>query len=82
MSMSAMTVFSEGIRYLKDHLVDSLEARNCGVDGELVHWVLTVPAIWNDTAKQFMREAAINVSHMSFQSKTMQPQVNYYYFDV
>ena len=23
-----------------------------------VHWVLTVPAIWSDAAKQFMREAA------------------------
>jgi hypothetical protein len=26
-----------------------------------IHWVLTVPAIWNDVAKQFMREAAENV---------------------
>lgn len=24
-------------------------------------WVLTVPAIWSDQAKQFMREAAIQV---------------------
>jgi hypothetical protein len=24
-------------------------------------WVLTVPAIWSDEAKQFMREAAIQV---------------------
>ena len=27
-----------------------------------IHWVLTVPAIWNDVAKQFMREAAEEVS--------------------
>jgi len=25
------------------------------------HWVLTVPAIWEDAAKQFMREAAEKV---------------------
>ena len=27
-------------------------------------WVLTVPAIWSDQAKQFMREAAIQVKFM------------------
>lgn len=26
-----------------------------------IFWVLTVPAIWDDAAKQFMREAAVNV---------------------
>jgi len=26
-----------------------------------IHWVITVPAIWNDAAKQFMTEAAIKV---------------------
>jgi hypothetical protein len=27
----------------------------------VIHWVLTVPAIWKDNAKQFMREAAQQV---------------------
>jgi len=26
-----------------------------------IGWVLTVPAIWSDAAKQFMREAAVQV---------------------
>ena len=26
-----------------------------------INWVLTVPAIWSDAAKQFMREAAVEV---------------------
>lgn len=26
-----------------------------------ITWVLTVPAIWSDPAKQFMREAAVKV---------------------
>ena len=26
-----------------------------------ITWVLTVPAIWTDSAKQFMREAAVQV---------------------
>ncbi|KAH3730704.1 hypothetical protein DPMN_056696 [Dreissena polymorpha] len=29
-----------------------------------VRWVLTVPAIWNDSAKQFMRFAAEQVNIM------------------
>ena len=28
-----------------------------------IQWVLTVPAIWTPKAKQFMREAAYEVSH-------------------
>lgn len=60
--MKAMTVFSEIIRYLKDHLLDLLAKRGTGVDNKDIHWVLTVPAIWSDSAKQFMREAACEVS--------------------
>jgi len=30
------------------------------------HWVLTVPAIWEDAAKQFMREAAEKVGSFLF----------------
>ncbi|XP_052229233.1 heat shock 70 kDa protein 12A-like [Dreissena polymorpha] len=29
-----------------------------GVDKNDIHWVLTVPAIWNEHAKQFIRTAA------------------------
>ena len=28
----------------------------------MIKWVITIPAIWNDKAKQFMREAAFEVS--------------------
>ncbi|XP_052280720.1 heat shock 70 kDa protein 12A-like [Dreissena polymorpha] len=35
-----------------------LENRRTGVDNKDIHWVLTVPAIWSDAAKQLMREAA------------------------
>ncbi|XP_060577016.1 heat shock 70 kDa protein 12A-like [Ruditapes philippinarum] len=59
LTLSAMKVFSEGIRYLKDHLIMTSEEKGVGLRFEEVHWVLTVPAIWNDSAKQFMREAAI-----------------------
>ena len=59
--LNALTVFSMSIKFLKDHLVNTLSNRASGVTQDDVHWVLTVPAIWNDNAKQFMREAAEKV---------------------
>ncbi|XP_031433636.1 heat shock 70 kDa protein 12A-like [Clupea harengus] len=60
-SMEAMKVFSESIRYLKDHALDMLSEHTCGrtFSASDVTWVLTVPGIWEPAAKQFMREAAI-----------------------
>ena len=54
--MLALEVFSESIRYLKDHALRHLD----GPDDD-IQWVLTVPAIWDDSAKQFMRLAAEKV---------------------
>ena len=62
--MVAIDVFSGAIKYLKDHLIKALNARNaCNeISADDINWVLTVPAIWSDPAKQFMREAAEKVS--------------------
>ena len=64
--MSALEVFSAAINFLKEHLIKNLNNRNAGnrISPETVRWVLTVPAIWNDAAKQFMREAAEKVVNM------------------
>lgn len=58
-----MIVFSYSIQYLKDHLLEKLFSSNLGdkVTVDDINFVLTVPAIWDDTAKMFMREAAIKV---------------------
>lgn len=63
-SVPAKVVFAHGIRYLKEHLMKQLDVRGlrAALDGdEYIQWVLTVPAIWDDKAKQFMREAAKEV---------------------
>ncbi|KAL5011778.1 hypothetical protein ScPMuIL_010329 [Solemya velum] len=59
-SMSAKTVFAMAINYLKGHMLSTLDRNHTlkDEDKENIRWVLTVPAIWNDKAKQFMREAA------------------------
>lgn len=63
--LPAVKVFSYAIKYLKDRLLDDLKKRE---DMELMKkegvtfWLLTVPANWDDKAKEFMREAAKKVS--------------------
>ncbi|KAK3577016.1 hypothetical protein CHS0354_003079 [Potamilus streckersoni] len=58
--MPAMEIFTWSIKYLKDHLMETLQNRIPGIVLEDVHFVLTVPAIWDDKAKQYMRNAAVN----------------------
>ncbi|XP_052779784.1 heat shock 70 kDa protein 12A-like [Mya arenaria] len=56
----AITVFALAIKFLKDDLLSVSKDRiaDALLQNE-IHWVLTVPAIWDNAAKQFMREAAI-----------------------
>ncbi|XP_062582246.1 heat shock 70 kDa protein 12B-like [Saccostrea cucullata] len=56
--MDAMKVFSKVIEHLKDHLVEKCKSQQTSLDVDDILFVITVPAIWTDPAKQFMREAA------------------------
>jgi len=58
----AVTVFAEAIRYLKGHLMNKLCDRFAGIEVVDIDWVLTLPAIWNESAKQFMVLAAEKVA--------------------
>ncbi|XP_060559879.1 uncharacterized protein LOC132719935 [Ruditapes philippinarum] len=62
-SLLAIDVFSMSIRFLKDDVLENCNKRISGAEivAQNVQWVLTVPAIWNDGAKQFMRESALKV---------------------
>ena len=59
----ALDVFAMSLKYLVD---DMMKIVNQRLAGELrttdINWVLTVPAIWSDASKQFMREAALKVN--------------------
>lgn len=59
--MNAMKVFSEMIKFFKNHLVEECKNKVFGLVEADIKFVITVPAIWTDPAKQFMREAAQNV---------------------
>lgn len=61
--LPAVTVFAYAIKYFKDHLLHHVEWAGFGtLKNDDICWVLTVPAIWDNRAKFFMREAAIEVS--------------------
>ena len=56
--LPALYVFSESIKWIRNHVLDFLEMTNCSYLEYLTKWVLTVPAIWTEGAKQLMRQAA------------------------
>mgnify|MGYP002052364147 FL=1 len=65
--LPAMTVFSMTLNYFRNHALRELaDATGSKVLEQDVRWVITVPAIWRQNAKQFMREAAYEVlNHFS-----------------
>ncbi|XP_031604821.2 heat shock 70 kDa protein 12A-like [Oreochromis aureus] len=58
-SMKALKVFTEALRYLKEDALKTIAESTVGRKffASDFSWVLTVPAIWDPSAKQFMREA-------------------------
>lgn len=60
--MEAMKVFSSVIGYLKKHMLNTCQNQLSDIKEFDIMWVLTVPAIWDDPSKQFMREAAEKVN--------------------
>ncbi|KAL5019199.1 hypothetical protein ScPMuIL_004921 [Solemya velum] len=58
-TMSASKVFALSIGYLKDDMLKMSMKQMANLKESDIYWVLTTPAIWSDSAKQFMREAAI-----------------------
>uniref|UniRef100_A0A3Q0SJW8 Heat shock protein family A (Hsp70) member 12A.2 n=1 Tax=Amphilophus citrinellus TaxID=61819 RepID=A0A3Q0SJW8_AMPCI len=66
-SMKALKVFTEALRYLKEDALKTIAENTAGkafIASDFT-WVLTVPAIWDPSAKQFMREAAAQAGIVS-----------------
>lgn len=58
----ALKVFSHALKFFKDHVLQELFNQSTAkLTEEDITWVLTVPAIWRQPAKQFMRTAAYEV---------------------
>jgi len=61
-TVKALTIFAHALRFFRNHALQELadQSQTCIVD-EDVRWIITVPAIWKEPAKQFMRQAAYQV---------------------
>ncbi|XP_052099751.1 heat shock 70 kDa protein 12B-like isoform X9 [Mytilus californianus] len=57
-TLAALEVFSKFIKALKDHLLTQIIEKGKTIEPHEIRWVLTVPTIWTDASKQFMRECA------------------------
>lgn len=59
----AQIVITQFIKALLDHVIKHLKKGMPDINKDTdVKWILTVPAIWNDAAKRYMRQCANNVS--------------------
>ncbi|VDI29366.1 Hypothetical predicted protein [Mytilus galloprovincialis] len=56
--MKALDVFCIAIKYLKEHVIKKLQSRFIDATDNDVRFVLTVPSLWSDEAKIFMKAAA------------------------
>uniref|UniRef100_H2LMS6 Heat shock protein 12B n=1 Tax=Oryzias latipes TaxID=8090 RepID=H2LMS6_ORYLA len=55
----AIEVFAHALRFFRQHALKEVKDQSSSVlEGEEIRWVITVPAVWRQPAKQFMREAA------------------------
>ena len=59
--LPAVDIFASSIRYLKEHFQSVLMNQTGNTYDSQIQYVLTVPAIWDDKAKIFMRKAAVKV---------------------
>lgn len=61
--MPLMTVISESLRFISQRALQKLEEQigKC-VNSKKIRWVLTVPALWSEEHKLFMRKAAVEAA--------------------
>ncbi|XP_053400742.1 heat shock 70 kDa protein 12A-like [Mercenaria mercenaria] len=55
----AIDVFAAAIKFLKEQLFEQLTLKVKDMEKTDIYWVITVPAIWQYSAKQFMKEASL-----------------------
>ncbi|OPL33595.1 hypothetical protein AM593_10040, partial [Mytilus galloprovincialis] len=56
--VAASTIFAESLNAIKMKLLDTLYEHDQFASNSEIRWVVTVPAIWRDDARTFMRNAA------------------------
>jgi len=63
--MLALTVFAHALSFFRSRaLLEISDQSGAKISDDEVRWIITVPAIWNDPAKDFIRLAAYEVNIM------------------
>ena len=57
-----MTVISESLKYIGAKALEKLSEQVGKIVKTKIRWVLTVPALWQEEHKQFMRKAAVEAN--------------------
>lgn len=73
----AYQVFSDFIKLLIGHFRKAVDLSVCGVQDKDIQYIMTVPAIWDDSAKLFMRNIATEVRSFIKPKKTTRWLVKY-----
>ena len=60
-------LFMETIHFLRTHFLGVIDFRGLNFGENDIMYVLTIPAIWTDAAKQTMRESAFRVCYLALQ---------------
>ena len=60
--MLALTVFAHALSFFRSRALQEISDQSgAKVSNDDIRWIITVPAIWNEPAKHFMRLAAYQV---------------------
>ena len=62
-SMMALVVFSAALKFLKYKVMKLFDDSGYNIEDSKIRWVITVPAIWKTSARNFMRRAAYEVMY-------------------
>ena len=60
--LSLMLVISESLRFISEKAIEKLTEQVGKVVKTKIRWVLTVPALWSEEHKHFMRRAAVEAA--------------------
>lgn len=62
-SLPATRILTEALRHLRYLILEELTERcSEALSPDSIAWILTVPAIWNRSTRQLIKEIAIDVS--------------------
>lgn len=68
--LAALEVFSKSLNYMREKVMEMLRKDDTHVanNKDIIEWIITVPAIWEEIAKQFVRKAAkkVNITLLKF----------------